>query len=301
MTTAHVAHYACYRRGCRRAECRRADRIYRKQYELRRLSGIPSHIPGPVVAAHLRLVLDSGQTIRGIAAEAEVSERAINYILNGQTNVTRAKALRMLAVQPLSEAPRVDPTGTSRRIQALAAIGWPVVWTAEQTGYHPSYLFNIIAGRVHTIPRHVAHRFAALYREYSHQAGPSEFTRSIARRNNWHGPLAWDAIDNPSEQPEPAAPYEAASKYERDPDKTAEIEHLYLLGESPEQIAKQLDGNEKYIRDQLGAILRRRAQRAEQERCAARLGVTRQHLQQELIRHPAETPAAGQDEMEAAA
>ncbi|MFE8961795.1 hypothetical protein [Streptomyces iakyrus] len=267
MTTDHVAHYACYRRGCRRDECRTADRNYRKRYELRRLSGIPSHIPGPVVAAHLRIVIGSGRTVRDIAKDTGVSERAIGYILNGQAKVTRVKALALLAVQPLEEAPRVDPTGTIRRIQALAFIGRPVAWTAEQAGYHPSYLFNIIAGRVPTIPRDVARRFAVVYRQYSHRPGASEYTRSIARRNGWQGPLAWDEnIDDPAAQPEQAAPYEAASKYERDPDKSAEIEHLYLLGESPEQIAKQLDGNEKYIRDQLSAILRRRARQAEQER-----------------------------------
>ena len=127
MTTEHVAHYACYRRGCRRTECRTADRIYRKQYELRRLAGIPSHIPGPVIASHIRALIDSGHTIRGIGNQADISERAINYILNGQNKVTRPKGLSLLAVQPLTEAPRVDPTGTARRIQALAAIGWPVV------------------------------------------------------------------------------------------------------------------------------------------------------------------------------
>lgn len=268
MTTAHTAHYACYRRGCRRDECRAADRNYRKRYALRQLSGIPSHIPGPIVAAHLHVLIDSGHTIRGISREAGVSERAINYIINGQEKVTRTKALAMLAMQPLDEAPRVDPTGTIRRIQALAAIGWPIAWTAEQTGYSPSYLFKIIAGRVHTIPRHVARRFAVLYREFSHRPGPSECARSIARRNGWHSPLSWDAIDDPDEQPEQADPYEAASKYERDPDKKAEIEHLYLLGESPEQIAKRFDGNEKYIRDRVNEIIADRAQRAQREKTA---------------------------------
>lgn len=263
MTTDHIAHYACYRRGCRRDECRTADRIYRKQYELRRLSGIPSHIPGPVVAAHLRHLIDSGHTIRGISGKAGVSERGINYILNSQAKVTRIKALALLAVQPLDEAPRVDPTGTIRRIQALAFIGWPVASTAEQSGYHPSYFFNIIAGRVQSIPRPVAQRIAAVYREYSHRPGPSEYTRAIARRNQWHGPVAWDAIDDPNEQPEQAAPYEPTTKYERDPDKRAEIEHLYLLGESVPSIAKQLGNNEKYISDQLGDILRQRARRAQ--------------------------------------
>lgn len=266
MTTAHVADYVCYRRGCRRDECRTADRIYRKQAELRRLSGIPAHIPGPTVAAHLKRVIGSGRSIRSIANESGISERAIGYILTGQRNVTRVKALALLAVQPLNEAPRIDPTGTIRRIQALAAIGWPLGWIGEQAGRSPSYIFKILAGRVPTIPRDAARRFAIVYRSYSHRPGPSEFTRSIARRNNWHGPMAWDNIDDPHEQPEQSDPYEPAIKYERDPDKRAEIEHLYLLGESPQQIAKQLGNSEKYISDQLGDILRQRARRANQQK-----------------------------------
>lgn len=240
MSTDHIAHYACYRRGCRRDECRTADRIYRKSYELRRLSGIPRHIPGPVVAAHLRLLIDSGRTIRRIAAQSGVSERAINYILNGQAKVTRPKALALLAIQPLNEAPRVDPTGTIRRIQALAAIGRPIVWTAEQAGYHPSYLFSILAGHVHSIPRHMAHRFAVLYREYSHQAGASEYTRSVARRNGWHGPLAWDDLDDPNEQPEVVVE-RVLNFHERAQLRREEIIHLAWCGHQPEQILDRLN------------------------------------------------------------
>lgn len=275
-TTDHVADYACYRRGCRREECRTADRNYRKRYELQRLRGIPAVIPGRTVAAHLRTLIASGRTVRGIATMTGVSERAIGYILHGQASVTRSRALALLAVQPLAEAPRVDPTGTIRRIQALAHIGWPVALTAKKAGYTPSYLFNIMAGRVPTIPRDVASRLAIVYRQHSHQPGPSEYTRSIARRNGWHGPLAWDDIDDPACQPEQAPPYEPATKYERDPDKRAEIEHLYLLGESVPSIAKQLGNNEKYIADQLGAILRDRARRAQKTR------TRRLHTEQEL-------------------
>lgn len=274
MTSDHVASYACYRRGCRRDECRTADRTQRKRYELQRLAGIPAVIPGPTVAAHLQACIDSGRTVLSIAERTGVSARAIGYILHGQSSVTRKRAQALLALKPLEQNPRVDPTGTIRRIQALACIGHPIAWTAEQAGYTPSYLFNIMAGRVPTIPREVAGRIALVYRQNSSRPGPSRYARNSALRNNWDGPAAWDDIDDPDCRPEKAAPYEAASKYERDPDKTREIEHLYLLGEATEQIAKRFDGNEKYIRDQLSAIKRRRAARAARER-AAKAGLER--------------------------
>lgn len=248
--TAHVAHYACYRRGCRRDECRTADRIYRKRAELRRLSGIPGHVAGPIVAAHLRLLTDSGREIRDIAAESGVSVRAIGYILHGQAKVTRPKALAILAVKPLATSPRVAPTGLIRRVQALAAIGWPIEWTAQQAGIHPSYLFNIIGGRVPAIPRDLAARFVAVYREHSTRPGPSQYARSSARRNGWHGPLAWDDIDDPTEQPdvEPDRRLEP-TRDELAAIRRAEITHLLAFNLSHDEIAHRLDMNPGYVRD----------------------------------------------------
>lgn len=250
MTTAHIASYACYRRGCRRDECRTADRTQRKRYELQRLAGIPAVIPGPTVAAHLRACIASGHTVRSVSAQTGVSERAIGYILHGQSKVTRKRALALLALKPLEQNPRIDPTGTIRRIQALACIGHPVAWTAEQSGYHPSYLFNIMAGRIPTVPRDVAARIAQVYRQHSGRPGPSTFARNSARRNNWHGPAVWDDIDNPDEQPdsEPAAAAEP-SRDELAAIRRAEIAHLLAFNLSHAEIASRLDMAPDYVRD----------------------------------------------------
>lgn len=241
-TVAHVADHNCYRRGCRRDECRTADRNYRKQADLRRHRGISGHIPGPTVAAHIRTLTDSGRQVRDIAAASGVSERAIGYILHGQRNVTRPRALALLAVRPLDETPRIDPTGTIRRIQALAVIGWPIAWTAEKAGYTPSYLFNIIAGRVPTIPRDVAQRFTSIYRQYSSRRGPSKYARNSAIGNGWHGPLAWDNIDNPSEQPDAEQVIDLELKRdELAALRRAEIEHLAGFNLPNHDIAARLD------------------------------------------------------------
>lgn len=272
MTTAidHIADANCYRRGCRRDECRTADRNYRKQAELRRLRGIPGHIPGPVVAVHLQTVIASGRTRLDIAAETGISDRAIRYILDGQTKVQRPKALTLLAVQPLEEHARVNATGTIRRIQALAAVGWPITWTAQQADHSAGYVWAILGGDVPEVLSGTARRVDALYRQHGSRRGPSEHTRTIARRNGWHSVAAWDGnIDDPHAQPETSEPYKPAAENGRDSLRKAEIEHLYLLGESVPSIAKQLGANEKYTADQLNAVLRERAERAAQERSGA--------------------------------
>jgi transcriptional regulator with XRE-family HTH domain len=250
VTTDHVASYTCYRRGCRLEQCRTADRTQRKRYELQRLAGIPAVIPGPTIAAHLRTCIASGHTVRGIAARTGVSERAIGYILHGQATVTRKRAQSLLALKPLEHTLRVDPTGTIRRIQALACIGHPIAWTAEQAGYTPSYLFNIIAGRIPTVPRDVARRIALVYREHSARPGASRFARNSARRNGWHGPLVWDDIDDPNEQPdvEPNSEREP-SRDELAAIRRAEIAHLLAFNRSYAEIASRLDMAPAYVRD----------------------------------------------------
>lgn len=250
MTSDHVASYACYRRGCRRDECRTADRTQRKRYELQRLAGIPAVIPGPTVAAHLQACIDSGRTVLSIAERTGVSARAIGYILHGQSSVTRKRAQALLALKPLEQNPRVDPTGTIRRIQALACIGHPIAWTAEQAGYTPSYLFNIMAGRVPTIPREVAGRIALVYRQNSSRPGPSRYARNSALRNNWDGPAAWDDIDDPDEQPDvetTARP--EPSRNELAALRRAEIAHLITFNLSHAEIASRLDMALAYVRD----------------------------------------------------
>jgi hypothetical protein len=274
-TVDHVADHNCYRRGCRRDECRDADRYHRKEAELRRLRGIPGRVPGAVVAHHLCTVLASGRTRLDIAEESGVSDRAIRYILNGQKTVARPNALALLAVHPLPEPARVNVIGTLRRIQALAAVGWPIIWAAQQSGHSRAYIFAILAGEKQTVSSDSANRIAALYRTHANRIGPSKGTRTVARRNGWHSVVAWnDNIDDPTAEPETAEPYKPLPAGRPDTLRMAEIEHLYLLGESTDAMAKKLGGSEKYIGDQLAEVIRRREARARLEQAMARIGRT---------------------------
>lgn len=233
MTTAtrpqpeHGADDRCYRNGCRRNECRDAYRNTRKRSAFRRARGIPGHIPGPRIAAHLRAVIASGKTGLQIAAESGVSDRTIRYILAGQPEVQRAKAAALLAVQPLPAPARIDPTGTRRRIQALAAIGWPAIRTADEAGMSRRYMFDIFRGAVPAIERHLADQVTAVYRAKCTTAGPSAFARNRAARNGWPGPLDWADIDDPAEQPD-AAPVEDP-ELKRDELAAQRREEIWLL------------------------------------------------------------------------
>jgi hypothetical protein len=92
----------------------------------------------------------------------------------------------------------VDATGTRRRLQALAAIGWPPRALAERLGIQPD---NIL--RRHRVRVGTARLVAAVYDQLSMTPGPDTRSAAAARRRGWAPPLAWDddSIDDPAARP----------------------------------------------------------------------------------------------------
>lgn len=104
-----------------------------------------------------------------------------------------------------SSALRLDATGTRRRIEALAALGWPLHELGAQLDMHPESVHRI--GRIHpAVYRRTAARVAAVYEQLCMTTGPSTRTRNRAHANGWAPPLAWDNIDDPHEQPKLHSP-----------------------------------------------------------------------------------------------
>ncbi|TDC82416.1 hypothetical protein E1193_11740 [Micromonospora sp. KC606] len=99
----------------------------------------------------------------------------------------------------------VDGTGTRRRLQALAVLGWRWTDIADRFGiaWQPVQRLALLNRLVHVDS---AARVAAVYRELSVRAGPSPITarRSVAK--GWHGPMAWADIDDPTCEPDTADP-----------------------------------------------------------------------------------------------
>lgn len=90
---------------------------------------------------------------------------------------------------------RVDATGTIRRLQALAAIGWSTVDLAEYLDRSPCDLRKTRTGYWPTVRRGTAQAVAALYEQLCMTPGPSKVARAAAARGGWLPPLAWDDID----------------------------------------------------------------------------------------------------------
>lgn len=100
----------------------------------------------------------------------------------------------------------IDATGTTRRIRALQALGWPLYLLDQELGHGDgrqrggcNYVHNLTRQpRVHI---DTAAKIDALFRRLSMSVGPSGRARAVARRKGYAPPLAWDDIDDPDEQP----------------------------------------------------------------------------------------------------
>lgn len=154
------------------------------------------------------------------------------------------KRLREGRVQPA----HVDSTGTARRLQALAAIGWSLDALTPHLGCSVGALQSRRMARWPTVTRASAERVARVYDELSMTAGPSSRTRDVAARNGWVPPLAWDDdIDDPA-----ATPNLGTRAARTTADVAEEARHLLRFGTSLREIALRLDVSESWIRQLLG-------------------------------------------------
>jgi hypothetical protein len=256
-------------RGCRCLPCRDANKRYCKKYRVRTVRQ-PVRVDATPVRNRLQEWADQGYSHTQIADAVGKNPGDISKILRGQPTVAPDVAERILrAAKPAGHPSKAvtDSTGTLRRAQALYAIGYPIYRIAEGVPMAANHLGWLLAHQPPTVPLAIADGMKALYEQLRWRPSTSQFAIHDARRRGFHGPFAWDGnIDDPAAKPETGKPYKRADKYKRDPDRIREIEHLYLLGESPQQIAKQLGSNEKYIRDQLNAVIAKRAKRAAKEK-----------------------------------
>jgi hypothetical protein len=132
-----------------------------------------------------------------------------------RTKIRPETARAILAITPAS-APegwlRIGATGTQRRIQALAALGYSFGRIAQATGTHRDQVQRLAHGDRTHVTASTAARINAAYRALSMTPPPGRArydrasrTRTIqhAQRNGWAPPLAWNdaTIDDPAARP----------------------------------------------------------------------------------------------------
>jgi hypothetical protein len=209
---------------CRCTPCREAFAAYKDKREKLIAAGEwQPFMDAKPVRAHLHKLMAGGLSLRATAALAGVPKSTLQSMMYGAPGHGRAPSKgidvdtgqRILALSPTLDdyPPRawIDATGTQRRLQALAVLGWPMTQIAPHAGMAPTYVQRILRG-----DRVLASTFRAVRAAYDQlwNQQPSTETRAErisvtktlahARKNGWVSPLAWndDEIDDPKARPQ---------------------------------------------------------------------------------------------------
>ncbi|GAA2035315.1 hypothetical protein GCM10009839_40000 [Catenulispora yoronensis] len=256
---------AGHRRKCGCGGCRARQARYLKQRELAVLRGTWQYpVPVEGVAARLEELLQAGWTVAQVAAAARLSTECVRRLAGGPAvsrpaTVRAATARALAALGPRSRlAPTVpdgmliNPVGSMRRLQALAAIGWPQAELGRRLGLATTPMStdpSITAGRARAI--------VDLYRQLWDVPGPSHLAAARARGRGAVPPTAWDddTIDDPRAMPSGAADPSAARSHgclSREYT-SGEVAFLSAAGETNENIAARLRITVKYVEKMLSA------------------------------------------------
>lgn len=251
-----------YMRGCRCTDCFNANGRYCKAYRTRahRTNGQPKRLnPAPVVT-RIHYWENRGYSHSQIAAAAGLARRVIDAHAKQQLKtINPDSAHKILAVRldnsAIPDYLPVDATGTIRRLRALSIGGHRLKDIAAEAGHMPGALSKILNGHAQHVRGTTANDIARVYKAWKDRPGPSKRERLRAEREGWHGPLAWDDIDDPNEQPNGGTPATGIGKRQIAEDRTADIVLLATAGATPEQIAARTGLTVDYVRDRFRAEL----------------------------------------------
>jgi len=207
MTTAdHEPSTSCYKRGCKSPGCLGAGRRYAKQLAYEQSQGMSRMHDASQARTHIERLKANNWKHRQIAAASGVAQSTVTTIAGGQETTNKRHVIAILSI-PIGPAPAeppkmTDATGTNRRVRALAWMGYSLVSLSGRLDMTEDRVSSIARGAVATVRITEARKITKLYRELSATPGPSQRAASDARRKGWHGPLAWDAIDDPAAEPD---------------------------------------------------------------------------------------------------
>lgn len=265
----HHRNLTCYTDyKCRRSECVRRYLDWDRDRIARHADGSWDNLVDAVpVRQHLLALEAAGVLPNRISKATGIPLQTLRDFTSPRTRGRRYRtspetAAKILAVTAEDTTPLyVDPTGTHRRIQALVAAGWPMISIDRRLGYKRERMRKILAEKVvlGSTEKLIAAVYDELARRKPERHGvPKQYARQARQRgaaNRWPTPRYWadrmDDIDDPH--------FEPLYRVTRGELLAADARELFRYGVDAEQAAH-------------------------------RLGVTKQHLYQELLRHPA--PAA---------
>lgn len=196
--------------------------------------------------AHVLRLRGLGWTWEQIGDAAGVSTWVPHQLGTGRTRHLWPEshdALLALPLVPRGSHRGVDSTGTRRRVQALAWMGWTTAEVARRAGTTPSSLSTLI------LPSRrpsfdLALRVAAVYEELCMVPGSSKIAAAKARGLGFAPPLAWEGlnIDDPDVVPDVGEEVSLTQA------RIEDVEELMRHTGSLEATAARLGISEAYVR-----------------------------------------------------
>lgn len=202
--------------SCLHPECAAAARTRgycERHYRLRLHTGRYGYRDAARARAHVAALRALGWTFEAIAAAAGLSTYVPHRLHTGQTRRLLAeseRALLRIALVRHESHRGVDATGSRRRVQALAWMGWPNHEIARRIGCSPRTLPSELSRG--SLSVRLAHRIVDVYEELAAVPGPSRYAAAKARQHRFVSPWAWDddTIDDPKARPHGARTQESA-------------------------------------------------------------------------------------------
>ncbi|MGX1708895.1 hypothetical protein ACWIFI_06150 [Streptomyces albidoflavus] len=235
---------ACYLAGCRNESCKAAAYQYSARLQLDHIRGQYRLIDATQTRVWATRLIANGWCRRQIAAAAGIHQDTVTRLFDGTPEVNRATAAAILAIHLSPPATgMVNATGARRRLQALSAIGWTLRSISDTSGIHIGTLHTHASGQRATINAGLARQIAEAYRRLALQPGPSDRVRRRAAARGWHGPAAWDDIDNPACEPSGGAGEQGDDELSREElaaYRRIEIEHLSSCAVPVHEIADRV-------------------------------------------------------------
>ncbi|WP_333758454.1 helix-turn-helix domain-containing protein [Streptomyces sp. ISBFB 2968] len=250
MTTDHTPSRHCYLEGCDSADCAQANYRYMSALRLDHSRGIYRLRDAAPVLEHIQRLLANGWLVRQIKEASGVSASAIRYVLYGQPSISqdRARAILNIPIGPPPADPTVtDATGTVRRLRALACLGHTLDSITAETGISRWRLGRIITGKFTEIDVDTARRIARTFRRLSTFRADNPHTIRRARAEGWHGPLAWDDIDDPAAKPEALGRKRRGGTGTKTRADVQRVAELTAAGKTAQQIADELGCHKRTV------------------------------------------------------
>lgn len=233
---------ARYHAGCRCQACVAEHSRYCKTLAYETHTRGPRTASVELAAAHLQRLSDQGWSWDQIAQAANCNARTISKIQRGeQKKASHEMIRRLLAADPtrLGQEPRglICSIGFRRRGRALIAIGHNNQRIADALGMSPVVVSRLLTHDAPTITATTAAAMTRLYDEWSTTPGPSKRAVTVAAQRGWHGPDAWDDIDDPNAEPNQVILLDAVELNE---ERSAEVRLLAGAGNTFEFIAHRI-------------------------------------------------------------